>query len=286
MRRRNLASKLDLSSRTMADLHLPIEARLATDELTVFGQFQQILDLRDCNILEIGGHLDSEVVRASGVSNWWSLDPRHYPSSSRCVAQRIQGRVEATPLPDNSVDHVFSCNAFQHIQDVRRGLSELLRVLRAGGCLYANFGPVWSGPDGSHIEALVVEDRRYDFWEQALLPAWSHLVFDEEELTALLSPVYERTLATAISRYVFHSTWINRLFYDDLKRIIGESAFEIVFMGGCKLLDYDCLPPDIENPLMERLHPERLEAEIKKRHGSDMDDFLSRDIELILRKRP
>jgi SAM-dependent methyltransferase len=259
------------------------EARLASDQETVFSRFLDLCDLRGASVLEIGGLLGTDLVAAAGVAAWWAVDPRNPEGERHGAVRSLRGRASSVPLPDASLDCAFSSNAFQHVHDLPETLTELARVLRPGGLVYANYGPVWSGPDGSHIEELIWEGKRYDFWDQSLLPSWSHLVFDEGELAAFLEPLHGVGLAGAVARYVHRSDWINRLFFDDYARIFAESPFQVVAFGGCPALDYEYRPPAIAHPLSQRLSPERLAAEVQARHGRDKRDLQSRDIEVVLR---
>jgi SAM-dependent methyltransferase len=49
-----------------------------------------------------------------------------------------------------SFDFVYSFNSFEHFPDPEIVLQEALRVLRPGGYLYLEFGPLWLSPRGAH----------------------------------------------------------------------------------------------------------------------------------------
>lgn len=49
-----------------------------------------------------------------------------------------------------SFDFVYSFNSFEHFPDPEIVLQEALRVLRPGGLLYLEFGPLWLSPRGAH----------------------------------------------------------------------------------------------------------------------------------------
>jgi SAM-dependent methyltransferase len=51
----------------------------------------------------------------------------------------IQGSAEALPVADESVDLVYSFKVLAHVPDIRRALSEILRVLRPGGRMVVDF---------------------------------------------------------------------------------------------------------------------------------------------------
>jgi ubiquinone/menaquinone biosynthesis C-methylase UbiE len=53
-------------------------------------------------------------------------------------------------LEDESVDHAFSFDAFEHFADPTSVLREMTRVVRPGGHIYLDFGPLYYSPSGEH----------------------------------------------------------------------------------------------------------------------------------------
>jgi SAM-dependent methyltransferase len=62
----------------------------------------------------------------------------------------LEGDAAAIPLDDRSCDLVFSYNSFEHFSDPARVLAEAVRVVRSGGLIYLNFGPLYFSPYGLH----------------------------------------------------------------------------------------------------------------------------------------
>jgi SAM-dependent methyltransferase len=62
----------------------------------------------------------------------------------------VQMDVEALGLAGNSFDVALSYNSFEHFPDPEKALSESIRVVRPGGYIYLNFGPLYLSPKGAH----------------------------------------------------------------------------------------------------------------------------------------
>jgi SAM-dependent methyltransferase len=63
----------------------------------------------------------------------------------------LQGPLEGPlPVEDNRFSLVYSYNTFEHVQDPRKALAELLRVCRPGRLVYLEFGPLFASPWGLH----------------------------------------------------------------------------------------------------------------------------------------
>ena len=68
-------------------------------------------------------------------------------------------------------DFVCSINAFEHIADPAKALSEIARALRPGAFAYISFDPIWTADTGNHFQHRVPEP-------------WAHLVLGDAEFTS------------------------------------------------------------------------------------------------------
>ena len=268
----------------MEPIRCPLDAPLAADEQQVFERFASLVPLHGLRVLEIGGRLPAALTESRGVRRWCSVDPRNTHAESSEYAA-LRGIAEELPLDRSSVDAVFASNSLQHVLRPEAALAEAARVLKPGGVLYANFGPIWSAPDGSHVEAFVFEGQRYDFWTHTLLPAWAHLVLDRGELTELLSAIHGNRFAAAIVEWLETSKWTNRLTLRDYARLCERSPLSVRRFAGTTEFGYGFTPPATEHPLGRDLSPPGLAARAEARYGLAPADLLVRDLEIVLEKR-
>lgn len=192
-----------------------------------FDRFAKRLPLAGKCILEIGSDRDSKLLRAfvsagasqvRGVNN----DPEIFGGSSELQDGEIrlqQAAAEALPFSDRTFDAVFSVAAFEHILDLPKALVELHRVLRPGGIVYSNFGPIWSSCKGHHVRARAGKEFAWHADpERNPLPDFSHLLMHPDELRAALRGRVSAALEAAIVDWVYFDRGINRLFYADYER--------------------------------------------------------------------
>jgi ubiquinone/menaquinone biosynthesis C-methylase UbiE len=69
------------------------------------------------------------------------------------------------PYRDGLFDFVVSINAFEHIPDPAKALSEILRVTRPQALVVLQFDPLWHSPFGHHLWHLTPEP-----WEHLITP--------------------------------------------------------------------------------------------------------------------
>jgi SAM-dependent methyltransferase len=263
--------------------HLPAQG-LALSEEAVFADFAARVQLRGAVIAEIGGAFPTSLMETRGVAKWYSVDPHRAAGSfgTDGLHQVLTVKAEKMPLPDESVDAVFSSNAFQFL-DVGATLAQARRVLRPGGLLFAHFGPIWSGADGHQLEYVRYRGRDLAFWRDTLLPPYAHLAYDRAELSALLRSGLPTDLADLLVRHVHDSDTINRLFFEDYVTAALESGLQWSEVAASDYLDYEIVPPALDAGLLRSVPVADLAAAVSARVGRPTQIGI-RDVLMVLRK--
>lgn len=258
-------------------------AGLALSEENVFADFVSRVALTGAVVAEIGGAFPVDLLEEHGVTRWYSVDPNREPGTGGSgVREVLASRAEDMPLPDDSVDAVFSCNAFQFL-DVAATLSQVRRVLRPGGLLYAHFGPIWSAVDGHQLEYVRHGDRDLAFWRDTLLPPWAHLEYGRDELRALLRTGLPADLADLLVWHVHDSDTVNRLFFEDYVAAALSSGLHWVEVAASTHLDYEITPPAYDPGLLRGTPVGALTAAVSHRLGRPTQVGI-RDVLMVLRK--
>jgi ubiquinone/menaquinone biosynthesis C-methylase UbiE len=91
--------------------------------------------------------------------------------------QFIQTTPTSIPLPDNSVDVVYTIDTVEHLSQPKELFDEVLRVMKPGGQFLVHFNP-WFNPHGSHLEDIIT------------FP-WPHVFFSMDTLLTVAARLYE-----------------------------------------------------------------------------------------------
>jgi 2-polyprenyl-3-methyl-5-hydroxy-6-metoxy-1,4-benzoquinol methylase len=121
------------------------------------------LNLRDKDVFDIGSGNGGRTVRYAelGARSVTGLEvfERCLEESRQFAELRgvtnttfVLGAGEELPFPSRSFDIITSYDVFEHVCDLRKVLSECMRVLRPGGTLYAVFPPFYH-PNGAHLDS-------------------------------------------------------------------------------------------------------------------------------------
>jgi SAM-dependent methyltransferase len=87
----------------------------------------------------------------------------------RAGAQLLEMDARHLQFADGTFDLAFSYNSFEHFEQPDEVLQEAIRVLRPGGYLHLEFGPLYMSPLGAHL------------YRQITVP-YCHLLFSKEAL--------------------------------------------------------------------------------------------------------
>lgn len=84
-------------------------------------------------------------------------------------AKLLQMDASKLEFADDGFDLVFSYDAFEHVRSPEAVLKEALRVVRPGGLVYFDFGPLYFSPFGEHAyESIPIPYCQFLFSEQQL----------------------------------------------------------------------------------------------------------------------
>jgi SAM-dependent methyltransferase len=242
--------------------------------------------VRGQRVLEIGGSLpEGLVIGHYEATSWTAVDYRSAYSSALAGGTTVAPQVEvlrehsspaaegahamfdgdAASLPssfETAFDVVFSLATFEHIGDVPKALERIYAVLRPGGHLVAQIGPVWSGLRGHHVFPGHLAHLAPDYAQKTgdlfdrMIP-WQHLIMGPPEMRAWLTHRYGAGYAEACVDWIYESPRINRLYFEDYRTLFEDAGFrgiESIRSSGAPL------PPGwLETllPLLAMRHPGR-----------------------------
>ena len=133
----------------------------------------------------------------------------------------MQADAAAVPqIAADSFDIVASDAVLEHVTDLPRMMSEMHRLLRPGGFLWATYGPLWHSFGGDHVSG-------YD----SLVNGYNHLLLDPEEYEKYLDGLGEFSHDEKDGRTWWRNGLFSFLKIEDYDRIITEAGFEWRYFG-------------------------------------------------------
>ncbi len=219
---------------------------LARYQIRAIENFRRLTnpELGRSKILEIGSDSEGKIINELanlGVKEVTGINPgleneekgvdafRNEDLPSGCRIQNDDA--ESLSFEDETFTHIFSVSVFEHLNNFDRCISEMYRVLKPGGYVYAEFGPIWSSGLGHHVYASVdgEEARHWDPTKNPV-PNYAHLLMTKAEMKAYLENRLSEKLLEAVLSWVYDQPFINRMHYEEYIRIIEASPFEIVHL--------------------------------------------------------
>ncbi|MEZ4515378.1 MAG: class I SAM-dependent methyltransferase [Chloroflexota bacterium] len=117
-------------------------------------------------------------------------------------------------FPDDTFDFIFSYNSFEHFPEPDKVLQEATRVVRPGGYIYLNFGPLWLSARGAHqfqvisvpyCECLFTKDTLTQFAEGQSIELMGFFWMNEWPLTRYRQ-LWE-TVSSQLERVAYYETF-------------------------------------------------------------------------------
>lgn len=173
----------------------------------------------------------------SGSKNVLGVDIQKPANLDERITYHLGGVHELDALPDNSVDFMYSIDAFEHIPNPIEGINTCLQKLKPGGKFYLQIGPTYYSPWGFH------------FYHILRVP-YIHILFPEEYLETYAKqqnkqfPWTNRVPASTYMQYFNHlpaNVQLLSLTYDYMwffTRMLGKYADVFKAKKGVQFDDY------------------------------------------------
>jgi len=148
-------------------------------------------------------------------------------------------------------DLVFSIATFEHVQKMPAALDRMHQALKPGGKLFSFFSPIWSAHDGHHFPEIADASGRPV--DRSIIPPWGHLLAPPPEMYRFLCTRTDPETAGTMVYYIYHASFINRLFTEDYIAYIAQTPFRVTNLTRAFTTT---VPPNIQSALTT-LYPGR-----------------------------
>jgi ubiquinone/menaquinone biosynthesis C-methylase UbiE len=155
-------------------------------------------------------------------------------------------------------DSCVCINAFEHIPDPGKALTELVRVLKPGAYAYISFDPIWTCDTGSHFFHRVPEP-------------WAHLLVEQDQFEARMAELGAPEEERAQFRGAMNG-WREFKFSAAFSLMQSSGAAEILFS-------------DTYSALSDERHRDHPNFNAAKRAGYAEHELLLRRLRWVIRKR-
>lgn len=185
-----------------------------------------VLDLGCSHGYLLHSFLQHEQFTAIGAD----LVPEYLEDARRQYGDKIrfvQTTAATIPLPDHSVDVVYTIDTMEHLSQPKELFAEVYRVMKPGGIFLVHFNP-WLNPHGSHLEDIIT------------FP-WPHVVFSMDTLLTVAAKLYDSP-TNPTSWYYMHkgqkkpnpyldrekwNKYLNQMTIKRFNQLLEETDFEV-----------------------------------------------------------
>ena len=234
-------------------------------------------NMKDLRVLEVGSDINCGLLNAM-APHVGEIVGTNIIGQPRQVAPNATfdiGDIRKTNFESSSFDLIISFAVFEHVQDFDVAVNEMARLLKPGGEVSTQFGPIWSCIWGHHLW-VTGKERMYTYNRGPFLPPYCHLLMTPKELEEYLEPSVPEEELSRIVDFVFESQEQNRLFHKDYVNAIQASEFEVKRLVSNRNLNLEQEYIDLHGPIEK--YVEQLEAQ----YG--VGDYLTASFTAKLRK--
>lgn len=224
-------------------------------------------------VLDIGAdnfnHLITSLVKDFKASKAFGVNVHSCDSGITRNVYHYKSSATQTSFSDNFFDIALSLNTFEHIINLDKALEETYRVLKPGGILYSDFGPIWSSPKGHKSEAFFEYHPKKE--RSVTLPPYAHLLLTKEQARDYVAksyPFLERSLKEEFINNIYENQNLNKMLYLDYLSLFKKCSFEIVSISSFPSQRY------CKNEIIK----------LNKKHKQNAGFFLQERIVVILKK--
>ena len=103
-------------------------------------------------VVGCGAGLDCQYFVSFGATVVHGIDPDDHIGSDfrHSSLTYLNGVAEAMPFKDYSYDVVYSVATMEHVHDIQRAFTEIVRVTKREGLIYCVAAPLWNSREGHH----------------------------------------------------------------------------------------------------------------------------------------
>jgi SAM-dependent methyltransferase len=144
----------------------------------------------------------------------------------------VQTTPNSIPVPDQSVDIIYTIDTFEHLSQPNEILMECHRILRPGGKLLIHFS-AWLTPYGAHLEDIIpMPWANSVFSMDTLLQVAAHL-YNSPDYDVACYYVDQKTGKRKPNPFLDKDQWdefLNHITIRGFRKIIRQLPFEIVHL--------------------------------------------------------